>query len=147
MPVCNRCGETFDVETEPGALFFGHPSTVKEAVPVMKAHICQRCEAIYISQFVVPPINPNTLPDHGGSKIDVGVGRQVCYAMGTERDGDSIGFTYGPTPLVQEMLDLTGSSDRDVIVRFNVDGTDDIIYRWRQGLYENFEWLIERRIP
>ena len=44
MPVCNRCEKKFDVETAPGALMFGHPSTVTEAVPVWKAHICQECE-------------------------------------------------------------------------------------------------------
>ena len=44
MPICNSCEKQFDVEKEPGALMFGHPSTVKEAVPVWKAHICQKCE-------------------------------------------------------------------------------------------------------
>jgi len=55
MPVCNKCGETFNVEEAPGALLFGHPSTVKEAVPVMKAHICQQCEVEFIADFKIPP--------------------------------------------------------------------------------------------
>lgn len=152
MPVCNMCGESFDVETAPGALLFGHPSTVKEAVPVMKAHICQPCERVIVEAFVVPPTNPNTLPHLGESRIGMGGGtevgiRETRYAMGTERDGDSIGFFYGPTPILKEMKDLAGSSDRDVIVRFNSDGTDDIIFRWRQGLYENFEWMPEGCSP
>jgi hypothetical protein len=56
MPVCNRCEKEFDVETAPGALMFGHPSTVKEAVPVWKAHICQVCEAVMVSDWKRPPI-------------------------------------------------------------------------------------------
>ena len=50
MPICNSCEKQFDVEIEPGALMFGHPSTVKEAVPVWKAHICQKCECKIIKR-------------------------------------------------------------------------------------------------
>jgi hypothetical protein len=49
------CGKEFNVEIEPGALMFGHPSTVKEAVPVWKAHICQECEAKIIKNFKLKP--------------------------------------------------------------------------------------------
>lgn len=62
MPECNMCGDSFDVETKPGALMFGHPSTVKEAVTVWKAHICQECEKEIVSKFVNKPI---TGTDHG----------------------------------------------------------------------------------
>ena len=55
MPVCNMCGGEFDVETEPGALMFGHPSTVREAVPVWKAHICQSCESKIVNDFKLKP--------------------------------------------------------------------------------------------
>ena len=55
MPVCNMCGESFDVEIEPGALMFGHPDTVKEAVPVWKAHICQGCETTIKKMFKIKP--------------------------------------------------------------------------------------------
>lgn len=55
MPVCNRCGEEFDAEKKPGALMFGHPSTVKEAVPVWKAHICQECEEAIVSDWKNKP--------------------------------------------------------------------------------------------
>jgi hypothetical protein len=55
MPICNMCGEGFDVEKEPGALIFGHPSTVKEAVSVWKAHICQGCETKIIDMFQLKP--------------------------------------------------------------------------------------------
>ena len=30
MPICNSCEKQFDVEKEPGALMFGHPSTLKK---------------------------------------------------------------------------------------------------------------------
>ena len=56
MPVCNRCEKTFDVETAPGALMFGHPSTVTEAVPVWKAHICQECETEMVAEFKRKPL-------------------------------------------------------------------------------------------
>ena len=56
MPVCNMCGKHFDVEEKPGALMFGHPSTVKEAVPVWKAHICQVCEELIVEGFKNKPI-------------------------------------------------------------------------------------------
>ena len=56
MPICNFCGEGFDVEEEPGALMFGHPSTVKEAVPVWKAHICQYCERQIVNEMRNKPI-------------------------------------------------------------------------------------------
>ena len=56
MPVCNMCGSHFDVESKPGALMFGHPSTVKEAVPVWNAHICQECESKIVNMFKKKPI-------------------------------------------------------------------------------------------
>jgi hypothetical protein len=55
MPVCNMCTKSFDVEKKPGALMFGHPSTVKEAVPVWKAHICQKCEEWIVCRFQIKP--------------------------------------------------------------------------------------------
>jgi len=51
MPVCNSCGENFDVEKAPGALLFSHPETVKKVSRVKKYHICQKCEKEIISKF------------------------------------------------------------------------------------------------
>jgi len=51
MPICNNCGESFDVEKAPGALFFSHPETVKKTSAVLKYHICQKCEKKIISKF------------------------------------------------------------------------------------------------
>jgi len=51
MPICNSCGESFDVEKAPGALLFSHPKTVKEASTVKKYHVCQTCEKEIISRF------------------------------------------------------------------------------------------------
>jgi len=59
MPICNVCGKGFDVEKKPGALMFGHPSTVKEAVPVWKAHICQDCEKLIVNMFKLKPVMVN----------------------------------------------------------------------------------------
>ncbi|MEC7164974.1 MAG: hypothetical protein VXW41_04115 [SAR324 cluster bacterium] len=44
------------METAPGALMFGHPSTVTEAVPVWKAHICQECETVMVAEFKRKPL-------------------------------------------------------------------------------------------
>jgi hypothetical protein len=55
MPVCNMCESKFDMEVAPGALMFGHPSTVREAVPVWKAHICQECEGKIVEEFKLKP--------------------------------------------------------------------------------------------
>lgn len=51
MPVCNNCGESFDVEKAPGALLFSHPETVREASVVKKYHLCQECEKRIVSKF------------------------------------------------------------------------------------------------
>lgn len=51
MPICDRCGEFFDVEEKPGALLFSHPKTVSKASMVKKYHICQKCEKTILSGF------------------------------------------------------------------------------------------------
>ena len=56
MPVCNKCGESFDVETEPGAQMYGHPESLTQAVPVWKAHICQSCESGIVESFKRKPV-------------------------------------------------------------------------------------------
>lgn len=57
MPVCNFCGDGFDVETAPGGLLFGPPETVKEAVPVWKAHVCQDCTQELVDKMKLKPVN------------------------------------------------------------------------------------------
>ena len=51
MPICNCCGNEFDIDKEPGALFFSHPSTVKRKASVDKYHICQGCEKKILLTF------------------------------------------------------------------------------------------------
>jgi len=51
MPTCNRCGNYFDVDENPGAILLGHPKTVKRVCPVDKYHICQRCEKEILNDF------------------------------------------------------------------------------------------------
>lgn len=178
MPVCNMCGDEFDDQITPGALFFGCPGTGDYTSLVMKAHICHLCAAVIIEGFSIP--FTKSLSDHGETALDMEWGecgaaqgtvaegkrqptttsceishlwehtmpqvtqsREVTYAIGTEDRENGIGFHYGPTPILREMQELTGASDRDVIVRFNGDGTNDIMFRWRQGMYDNFEWMPE----
>jgi hypothetical protein len=81
MPICNRCECEFNVETKPGALMFGHPSTVREAVPVWKAHICQECETAIVSEWKRKPITdaPNA---PAGKKPRKKVLNEDCWVYG-----------------------------------------------------------------
>jgi len=60
----------------------------------------------------------------------------VMYGIGQDDGNGGIGMWHGPTPNEKEMLAEDGKDDKSVIVRFNEDGTDDIIYRWTCG-----EWM------
>ena len=73
MPICNRCECEFDVETAPGALMFGHPSTVKvrEAVPVWKAHLCQLCEEEIVMDWKKPPVGYGEEPELDDGNLPV----------------------------------------------------------------------------
>jgi len=56
----------------------------------------------------------------------------VEYAVGYEEKPGSYGMTDGPSPSLQEMLEVVPDEPRKwpCVVRFNKDGTDEILYRW-----------------
>ena len=65
---------------------------------------------------------------------------EVTYAIGVSTGmvvgGAEMvkGMTHGPTPNLQEMLEVVPETKDglSVIVRFNQDGGDEILYRFRQ---------------
>lgn len=66
-----------------------------------------------------------------------------AYAIGQDDGNGGYGMWNGPTPSLQDMLDIDGRDDNTVLIRFNVDGTDDLIYRWtRESWVPEFvkEW-------
>jgi hypothetical protein len=57
------------------------------------------------------------------------------YACGyKDKDDDlsSYGMFAGPSPNLEDMLDIVPQEDtrRAYVIRFNVNGTDDELYRW-----------------
>lgn len=57
---------------------------------------------------------------------------EQAYACGSEYTLFSFGMWYGPTTSLENCLEQVPSCLRPVawIFRFNVDGTDDKLYRW-----------------
>lgn len=52
------------------------------------------------------------------------------YAIGQDEGDGGYGMWDGPNPSLREMLEVIGRDTNSVIIRFNVDGTDEVIYRW-----------------
>ena len=68
--------------------------------------------------------------------------KEVMYAIG-QLDGDTgIGMWDGPNPDEHEMLEVEGRDKSSVIVRFNLDGTDDMIWKWREDRWECIEGTV-----
>lgn len=61
---------------------------------------------------------------------------KVKYAIGQEDGEGSYGMWDGPSPSLADMLSTIGRDKNSVIIRFNKDGTDNLIYRWCIG-----EWM------
>ena len=59
--------------------------------------------------------------------------REVLYACGTEHHPGEFGMWHGPNPDEQCMLEQAGSTLNDVIIRFNADVTDEVLWRWDGG--------------
>jgi len=61
--------------------------------------------------------------------------RALMYGVGLEMDNDTFGMTYGPSPDEIAMLEHApmlpdGFDGNCVILRFNEDGSDDILWYW-----------------
>ena len=64
--------------------------------------------------------------------------REVRFAMGDEDAECGVGFWYGSMPTEDEVLEQVGH-EGSVIVRFNSDGTDEIIWRWKADRWVEIE--------
>ena len=56
--------------------------------------------------------------------------REVTYGCGTEHRPGEFGMWWGPFPEEQYALEAAGRTLNDVIIRFNADWTDDVLWRW-----------------
>ena len=75
--------------------------------------------------------------------------RQVLYAVGMRDGSTHYGMTHGPVPDLQTMLDVVPYSDdgRFCLIRFNRDGTDEVLYRFRKTEKNPTpKWIRERDI-
>lgn len=54
--------------------------------------------------------------------------RELAYGIGVRDLKSGFGMVHGPAPL-ELMLDMCGKSG-SYIIRFNADGSDDVIYFW-----------------
>lgn len=59
--------------------------------------------------------------------------REVAYACGTEHRSGEFGMWHGPNPDERAMLEQAGQTPNDVIIRFNADWTEDVLWRWDGG--------------
>jgi hypothetical protein len=55
---------------------------------------------------------------------------EVVYAAGYEEKPGSFGMFDGPTPSIKEILQSMPCGINPCIIRFNLDGTDEVLYRW-----------------
>jgi hypothetical protein len=60
--------------------------------------------------------------------------RRVMYGIGIEHEPNQFGMVHGPHPDEKEMLEIIGEDGKDnvFIIRFNKDGTEDIIWKWKK---------------
>lgn len=56
--------------------------------------------------------------------------REVSYGIGTERSPGEFGMYCGPVPTEEDLLEVEGSSNNDYLIRFNMDGSEDLLWRW-----------------
>jgi hypothetical protein len=62
--------------------------------------------------------------------------REVAYGIGIEYNPNEFGMTDGPFFEIYALLEIVPGDDKSCIIRFNGDGTDDILYRWK-----NDSWI------
>jgi len=55
---------------------------------------------------------------------------EVVYAAGYEEKPGSFGMYDGPTPSLQEILESIPCGVNPCVIRFNLDGSEQVLYRW-----------------
>ncbi len=63
-------------------------------------------------------------------EIRYAIGEELECTIGEKRMLDKFGMWDGPNPDVKIMLETEGVSNKSRIIRFNKDGTDEIIWWW-----------------
>lgn len=61
--------------------------------------------------------------------------KSIAYACGYEDKPNSFGMFHGPNPDLKQMLDVVPDREDEspCIIRFNLDGTDEVLYRWDES--------------
>jgi hypothetical protein len=59
------------------------------------------------------------------------ISREVMYGIGIEYEYNEFGMTDGPSSELYIMLEIAPGEDKSCVIRFNEDGTDDVLYRWK----------------
>ena len=62
--------------------------------------------------------------------------KEVAYVIGQDMGYKRFEMWKGPDPSENAMLEVVGRSIDSVIIRYNADGIDDIIWRWK-----NDRWI------
>lgn len=55
---------------------------------------------------------------------------EIMYAIGQNDNKGGYGIWAGPISSEEQMLKVIGRDDNSVIIRFNSDGTDEVIWKW-----------------
>jgi hypothetical protein len=63
------------------------------------------------------------------STVAYAIGQEIKPPSMAQDQTVSMAMLHGPTPSLQQMLDIVGSENQ-VIVRLNTDGSDEVVYRW-----------------
>ncbi|MCI0422269.1 MAG: hypothetical protein L0312_24080 [Acidobacteria bacterium] len=64
--------------------------------------------------------------------------RPLRYGVGIQEKPGSFGMLHGPCERLQTCLDVYPDDDRACVVRFNTDGSDEVIYRWMGDYWERY---------
>jgi hypothetical protein len=62
--------------------------------------------------------------------LSVAKRNEVVYAAGYEEKPGSFGMYDGPTPSLQEILESIPCGVNPCVIRFNLDGSEQVLYRW-----------------
>lgn len=65
--------------------------------------------------------------------------KRIMYAVGTEHKPGEFRMWEGPNPNEGEMLEVVGSTRKDCIIRYNEDGTDEVVWRWSGDSWVSLE--------
>jgi hypothetical protein len=90
----------------------------------------------------------NTLPESHVPSVfgppQIESRNEVVYACGYEYAPGSYGMYNGPTPVLLDLLEsvpiMETLDSKPCIIRFNMDGTDEVLYRWDDP---NHTWILQ----